>query len=314
MKTAGIIHFDSLDIVDKQWFDKNQFIYFDKIYYHIFAKKAYANFAKSIGSDYLENYNSKLRELELLQKLGLYEDISDQYVLKGKIDLTENEKLLFDKFTYTSSIVFHEIKDYLTEKKDINWIERYNKLDRLCQEMLSQANSIIMERYTKNSCVPIIRYSNSFIQKFFPELKKDYLSVAFHSIPTISNETSWEQIAEFKSDPDSIKKFLAFKNWINDVSSPSMSEIHLLEKIEHHLNEYRAHLLLHKMKTATTSFELFVTTTAEILENIATLKFSNAAKSIFEIGKHELAIWEAEQNAPFKEVAYIDKATRHFNL
>ena len=310
--TTGYLHFDSYDIIDKQWFDKNHFLTFDKIYYHIYAEQAYRDFAKSIGTEYLENYNQKLKELERLQKLGLYENLSNSIELKNSVTLTKSEEFLFDKFITTSNIVFHEIREYLTKTSDKNWIERYNKLDRLGQELLSQGNSIIIEKHTKNSCVPIIRFSNNFTQKFFPELKKDYLSLIFKSLPSISTETSWEQIIEFKSDPDTKKKFLALKNWVNDISNSDMNEIHFIEKLEHNLNEYQEHMRLHKMKKASNNFELYLTCTAEILENVAKLNFSKSVKMFFEMGKQEMALWEAENSAPFKEVAYIDKANKHF--
>jgi len=310
--TTGNIHFDSFDIVDKQWFDKNHFLSFDKIYYHIYAEKAYRDFAKAIGTEYLENYDRKLRELERLEKLGLYENLSNDKNLKESVLLSKSEELLFDKFIATSNVVFHEIRDYLTQTKDENWIERYNKLDRIGQELLSQGNSMIIEKYTKNSCVPIVRYSNSFTQKFFPELKKDYLALTLNSLPSISQETSWEQILEFKSDPDSKKKFLALKNWLNEISNSNLSEIHFMEKLEHNLNEYQSHMQLHKMKTSINTFEIFVTTTAEIIENVIKLNFSNVIKPFFELSKQEMALMEAENTAPFKEVAYIDKANKHF--
>ena len=310
--TTGYIHFDSFDIVDKKWFDKNHFLTFDKIYYHIFAEQGYRDFAKAIGIEYVENFDQKLKQLEYLEKLGLYENISSSKRLQESVTLSESEQLLFDKFIHTSNIVFHEIKDYLTKTKDKNWIERYNKLDRIGQELLSQGNSILIEKHMKKTCVPIIRFSNRFTQKFFPELKKDYLSLTFNSLPSISNETSWEKIVEFKSDPDTQKKFLALKNWINDLTYSNLSEIHFIEKLEHSLNEYQEHMRIHKMKQGTNNFEIFLTTTAEILENAVKLNFSKSIKTFFEIGKQEMALMEAENSAPFREVAYLDKANNHF--
>lgn len=312
IKTNGIINFDSKDVITNQWFDKKYFLYYDKIYYQILPKDAYRNFAETLGSDYLTQYNKKLLELDKLEKLGLIEELSEKHVIKKTINLTEHDKLLYDKFTFTSNIVFNEIKDYLTTTKDKNWIDRYNRLDRLGQELITQANSILLQNSLEDSCVPIIRYSNNFTSKFFPELKKDYLSISLHNIPTISNDTTWEQLIEFKSDEDSKVKFLALKNWFNDLGEKDINEKQFLEKIQHNLNEYREHLRIHRLKTETSKLEIVLTTTADIMENVAKFKFGSAVRLLFDITKQNLALIEAEHSAPFKEVAYLDKIDSNF--
>jgi hypothetical protein len=59
--------------------------------------------------------------------------------------------------------------------------------------------------------------------------------------------------------------------------------------------------------------ETFITTSLEVIENIAKINFSKAAKVIFELGKQDINLLEAEQKMVGKEVAIIQKAKEATN-
>jgi hypothetical protein len=53
--------------------------------------------------------------------------------------------------------------------------------------------------------------------------------------------------------------------------------------------------------------ETFITTSLEVLENLAKLKFSQVSKTIFDLNKQGLNLLEAEQKMEGRELALIHK-------
>lgn len=92
----------------------------------------------------------------------------------------------------------------------------------------------------------------------------------------------------------------------------SYSEKEIEQKLEHLLHEYTSQLNFHKLKYERSTAEVIVCTTLEVVENVATLNFSKAAKTLFELKKHQLDLLEVEQQMIGKEVAYIHKANTSF--
>lgn len=46
----------------------------------------------------------------------------------------------------------------------------------------------------------------------------DIVQIALDALPVPDESTSWEQILEYRSDPDSQSKFLALRHWMNEVA------------------------------------------------------------------------------------------------
>lgn len=138
------------------------------------------------------------------------------------------------------------------------------------------------------------------------------INVVINQFPQIDLSASWEQIVEFKNDPDSIAKFLELRNWINEVSKSNMDLSEIEEKLEYLLNKYERHMELHSMKFQRSKLELVVTSSLEILENLARLKLSKIAKTLFSFRESEIALLEAELQAPGNELAYIGKIKSQF--
>lgn len=84
------------------------------------------------------------------------------------------------------------------------------------------------------------------------------------------------------------------------------------QELEYLLDEYESHMRLHKMKITRGTFETLIVGAAEILENVAKFRLSKAAEAIFVLKNRQIALLEAEQSAPGREVAYIAQAKRRF--
>lgn len=99
---------------------------------------------------------------------------------------------------------------------------------------------------------------------------------------------------------------------MSKISRENLAEREIAEEIEWLLNEYQAHMRLHRMKITTGTLETVVVAVAEVAENLAKLKFGALAKSLFVLKHRSLELAEAERQAPGRELAYISRAREHF--
>lgn len=233
------------------------------------------------------------KTIEYLTKLGII-NVIDTNVLK-KIDpyLGDSDKKQLNALSDILQYVLGgEINDY-------------------GMDVLTRMGSIQLQVNDKaSSYVPIV---NEYPQIEHQDASQSQiLDLVIHNFPKINTSTTWEQIVEFKSDPDSIAKYLELRNWITEVSKSNLTVNEVQEKLEYLLNKYERHMALHKMKFNKSSLELVVISSLEMLENIARLKFSKLAKTMFSFKENEIALLEAELKAPGNELAYISKIKTQF--
>lgn len=130
--------------------------------------------------------------------------------------------------------------------------------------------------------------------------------------PAPSDTTPWESIEDFRRDKDARNKFWDLKRWINKAGKSGLTQYEVADELMGLMNDYTKHFTLHKMKAQVSVLEVLVTTTAEIAENLVKVKWSKAAKSLFKVGKQNIALFEDEKDIPGKEVAYIADAWKRF--
>lgn len=138
--------------------------------------------------------------------------------------------------------------------------------------------------------------------------RSEVVNIVLRNLPIPSDSVSWEQIIEYRSDPDSYSKFLDLRNWMSEIARGELSATEIEEKLEYLVSQYRRHLQLHKMKTNAGTLETVIVSGAEILEDLVHLKFSKAAKALFSFKHRQIALIEGELTSKGSEVAYIVKA------
>jgi hypothetical protein len=74
------------------------------------------------------------------------------------------------------------------------------------------------------------------------EAKSEVVTVVINNLPMPNESTPWEQIMEYRSDPDSQSKFLALRNWITDVSKQNLNPVEVEQKLEYLTDQYRLHM------------------------------------------------------------------------
>jgi hypothetical protein len=138
------------------------------------------------------------------------------------------------------------------------------------------------------------------------------VQVVLSALPVPDDLTAWEQIAEFRSDPDSKRKLLQLKVWMRELAKGNCSHAEAEEKLEWLMREYEHHMQIHRMKTSQGVLEAVVTTAAEIAEDLVKIRWSNAAKALFSMRMKRIELLEAESKAPGHEIAYLLKAKNAF--
>lgn len=147
----------------------------------------------------------------------------------------------------------------------------------------------------------------------FLQGKNDVIKVILSELPEPDFETvSWQQLIDFKNDPDSKRKLLALRAWCNDIAKGTITGFEIAEKLEYLCHEYKEHIKFHKMKANTGFLETMLLVTAEALEGLVRLKPTQVAKALFAVKHRKVQLHETELNAIGREVAYIIKAKEAF--
>lgn len=152
--------------------------------------------------------------------------------------------------------------------------------------------------------LPVDFFNNTRIEA----TKDNVIQIVLNTLPIPDDSTSWEQIIEYRNDPDSQNKFLDLRNWMTEVARAKLTPTEVEEKLEYLLSQYQRHMMLHKMKTSTSTLETVVTTTAEMLGDLVSFKWGKAAQALFSFKRKQVSLLEGELTAPGSEVAYIVKA------
>jgi hypothetical protein len=138
------------------------------------------------------------------------------------------------------------------------------------------------------------------------------LKTIVKNLPVPDEDTPWEAITDFRSDPQSRHRYLALRHWAHEVANSRMTGRELEDKLEWLISDYEQHMRIHRMKYRRGVLETVVTVAAEILENALKLRLGKLAKGIFSYKEHRIALLEAEMKAPGREIAYIVAARQQF--
>ncbi len=142
--------------------------------------------------------------------------------------------------------------------------------------------------------------------------KSDVIQLGLNALPVPDDTTPWEQIIDYRSDPDSRTKFLALRHWMSEVARAELTPSEVEEKLEYLVNQYQQHMKLHRMKTNVGMLETVITTSAEVLGDLVSFKWGKAAQALFALKRRNVALLEGELKSPGSEVAYIVKAREQF--
>ena len=135
--------------------------------------------------------------------------------------------------------------------------------------------------------------------------KHDVLRIVVSELPVPDLDVSWEQIFEYRNDPNSLNRFLDLRNWINDTARGKLTPRDVEESIRPVLKRFRKQMEIHQLKTVTTTLEAFVTTTADVVRTLFGHGESTTFMGLCSIEHRKMSLLEGESPAPGNEVAYV---------
>lgn len=275
----------------------------------------------SKDSEYKQN---KTRDLEYLLENNLlidpvvkymgqhtYEQFS-AYDKEPTVSIEDRKKTVevhFKGFSvedeWVKSIQTRISKDPSFGHKLINWVLQLLDYDRrgIARDLRNKFGINAFPVYPS-----ITTFNNEFLDG-----KNDVIQVILNALPEPDIETvSWEQIMDFKNDPNTSNKLFSLRHWINNFARKTRTYVECHEELEYLCNEYRKHIHLHKMKAANGVLESFLLTSAEIVEGLIRVKPTKIVETLFSLRKHKVKLIEDELNAKGRDLAYIVQVKQTF--
>jgi hypothetical protein len=172
--------------------------------------------------------------------------------------------------------------------------------------------AIQLNRENRFRAVPISRIAENSPPPYRAG-DQEVLEVVLNRIPQPDESVAWEQIMEFRNDPDSKGKFWALRAWMSEIAKEQLRRHEIVEKLESSLHEYGDHMKLHRMKIDWGTLRTLVSVGAGVAEGLVKFQWSKAAEILFGFHDRKIALLEAEAGAPGRELAYIVAAREKFN-
>jgi hypothetical protein len=140
----------------------------------------------------------------------------------------------------------------------------------------------------------------------------DVIDIVLDKIPMPSELTPWEAILDFKADTDAQGYLQGLKVWMSEIARQKLTAAEASEKLDWLLFQQKKHLEMHKLSYRWGTFGGTFVAAAEIMEDIAKIKWGKAAGAVVSIFDRRLELMKAELDNPAKEVSYIVKAQEQF--
>jgi hypothetical protein len=145
-----------------------------------------------------------------------------------------------------------------------------------------------------------------------PLSRAEVVRIVVKAIPIPSDQHSLQDVVDFREEARAEGLIQGLRVWINDMASGKLTEVEVSDKLEDLVSRYERALKLERMSNEASVVETLVVTTAEIAESLVKVKWSEAAKKLFEVKHKQIDLMKAEMTLPGREVAYIVKARERF--
>jgi hypothetical protein len=253
-----------------------------------------------------DSFRDNWRDLKWLLNRGIVFD---------PIEMLRSKQLVITEEAEIYHQAYHEHFDILRkmERRPRRTSKQKDKFIALSTRTF-RIDSLLMSTHLRHTC-GLDAYPVFYQSSLFPELNvaaQDVVQIVLNALPIPDEQTSWEHIEEYRSDPDSNSKFLDLRNWMHEVTRVKLTPIEIEQKLEHLIDQYQRHMELHKMKTQAGIIETVVVSSAEFLEDLIKIRWGKIAKSLFSFRQKKIALIEGALKSPGHEVAYIIKARKTF--
>lgn len=153
-----------------------------------------------------------------------------------------------------------------------------------------------------DACVTISSEDNSLDQADPRPEQHDVMKFSL-VLPVPDDSVSWDEILEYRNDPDFPNRFFELREWMSDVACGSLTGVEAGEKLEVLLDRYRRLLQAHQMQINWTRMEAYVVTTSDVLKDLDAM--SQRGSMLFSVEGRRLALLEGELTAAGSVVGFV---------
>ena len=265
------------ELLSDAWFSdfsnlKQQALLFDQIgilrlsrFYEILDESL--DFINKMDANSSKKVESIIAELRWLQQTGLIFELMLDEELSNSHNVKESLGQKFGDAQFLLRRVF-EIEN--TELRQVEDVSRKTELISEQQSALLRFLAIIMETTKGVTAVTILPYTE-YARELSNSQKSNITQIVISKLPLPSNETPWEQIIDYRNDPENQKNLLNLRRWIRKISTEVSSSAEIEEELEWLMSEFQNHMRLHKIKANTETLEVIVKAPLEIIENLIKL-------------------------------------------
>lgn len=290
--------------------------------------------------DYLVNQNQvEILDIEKSVQKGFKYLMNQSNLEKISRDLSDTEKELLEKKMYyliekanfnenflsIRPKLRNEINSNLSgkeiAKKLLTYMSLREKYDSSCVEI---ASILMNTRSMDKNITPVLSSEQFFNEpnkkslKQFKSIKKsernsvinttkkvDVVNVVLGKLPIPSKQAALQDILEFKSDKENLRKIRDLNRWINKVSTSNTPQREIEDEIDYLLNEYERILKLNKLKFNYSKTEIILNITLGTLEKLIKIQWSKLGEGFIEFKKAKADFKLAESQATGRELAYL---------
>src|SRR5438067_7311729 len=140
----------------------------------------------------------------------------------------------------------------------------------------------------------------------------DVLRVLLREMPIPARATALEAIRDFRDDKDARTKLRRLRALISRMGREGIPPHEIADQFASMAADYQTYTRLQHAKIRSGFWQVLVLTTAGVLEDIASFKFSGAAERLVKLQGEKLRLQEHELSAPGREVAYLAAVRERF--
>lgn len=331
----GVKNLNSFNSVDEI---KRELLIFDKIFIvglqewtDVIKKEEIVTFSDVLLkkgliplNDYImySGYIYNLDEIKRLGGLTSYYDLVKtpqmEYRNQNLDYLIEKGKVIFDykelTGNYSYSAVYDQISLILQQKlANTNPEKKLSEFYDLCILCHDLKTRILTSLYDNKKYTAVACDSSIYNVEQITTNKSEVYNLILNDFPIIDvSKLSWDQIFEFKNDPEMYNSIWGLRSWISNISNSSKSIGEIEEEYRYLKNQYESGIRLHKLKTSSSIFQTTIQTSAELIENVAIFKLRKVTDLMFKLKENKIALLDAELKSEGNQFSYLFKLKNKF--
>lgn len=201
-------------------------------------------------------------------------------------------------------------------KKDCDLLLPFQMSTGVPKEIESEAGADRLVRHLSSQLIyneqPVVAHANPE-NISINQQEHNALEITINNIPMPPENIPWDDLIQFRREEETVAKLRAFRLWLQQRSVSKQTPREIQEELEHLLYEYQKYMEIQHKKFSQGAISTLISSTPELVTNIATLNFGNAVKMLFDIKGRHINLSEAELTAPGREVSYIAKLGQFTN-